>query len=60
MMTDPPASKGDALLQLRLRASELGADTILDITFDTRGTDPFGTNCWESVQASGMAIISEQ
>lgn len=54
--SDPPASKGDALLQLKLKALEKGADAIIDLTFDTRGTDPFGTNCWESVQASGVAV----
>ncbi len=56
LMTDPPASKGDALTQLRLKALELGADGIINITFDSRGTDTFGTNCWESVQASGVAV----
>ena len=56
LMTDPPASKGNALIQLRLKALELGADGIFDITFDTRGTDTWGTNCWESVQVSGVAV----
>ncbi|MDG1937809.1 MAG: heavy metal-binding domain-containing protein [Pseudomonadales bacterium] len=56
MMYDPPASKGDALIQLRLKAVELGANGIVDITFDTRGTDTWGTNCWETVQASGTAV----
>lgn len=56
MMWDPPASKGDALIQLRLKALELGADGIMDITFDSRGTDTLGTNCWESVQVNGMAV----
>ena len=41
---------------LRLKALDLGADGIIDITFDTRGTDTWGTNCWESVQASGIAV----
>ena len=56
MLYDPPASKGDALIQLRLKAVELGANGIIDITFDTRGTDTWGTNCWETVQASGTAV----
>ena len=60
MLTDPPASKGDALIQLRLKALELGADAVLDITFDTRGTDTWGTNCWESVQVSGVAVKFKQ
>lgn len=56
MMWDPPASKGDALIQLRLKALELKADGIIDLTYDSRGTDAFGTNCWQSVQASGVAV----
>ena len=56
VLWDPPASKGNALIQLKLRALELGADGIINITFDTRGTDTWGTNCWESVQASGIAV----
>ena len=54
--TDPPASKGDALKRLRLEALKLQADAIIDVTFDTRGTDAFGTNCWQTVQASGQAV----
>tara|TARA_X000000368_G_scaffold368579_1_gene316613 strand:+ start:290 stop:688 length:399 start_codon:yes stop_codon:yes gene_type:complete len=57
LMTDPPASKGNALTQLKVKAVNLGANGIIDITFDTRGTDAWGTNCWESVQASGTAVI---
>ncbi len=57
LMTDPPASKGNALTQLKVQAVEVGANGIIDITFDSRGTDTWGTNCWESVQASGTAVI---
>ena len=35
----------------------MGANGIIDITFDSRGTDTWGTNCWETVQASGTAVI---
>ena len=56
LLTDPPASRGDALLQLRLEALKLGASAIVEVTFDTRGTDAYGTNCWETVQASGTAV----
>lgn len=56
LLTDPPASKGDALTQLKLKALEMGANGIIDVTFDRRGTDAWGTNCWESVQASGVAV----
>lgn len=54
--TDPPASKGDALKRLRLEALRQGADAVIDVTFDTRGTDAWGTNCWQSVQATGTAV----
>ena len=54
---DPPASKGDALKQLKVKAVRQGANGVIDITFDARGTDTFGTNCWESVQASGTAVV---
>jgi uncharacterized protein YbjQ (UPF0145 family) len=57
LLTDPPASKGDALAQLKLKALEMGANTVIDVTFDSRGTDTWGTNCWETVQASGTAVI---
>ncbi len=56
MTWDPPASKGNALTQLKLKALDMGADGIIDVTFDSRGADAFGTNCWESVQASGVAV----
>ena len=56
LVTDPPASTGDALLQLQLKALELDASAITNVTFDTRGTDTWGTNCWETVQASGLAV----
>ena len=56
LMTDPPASKGNALTQLKVRAVELGANGVIDITFDYSGTDTWGTNCWESIQASGTAV----
>ena len=56
MMWDPPASKADALTQLRLKALGMKANGIIDVTFNSRGTDTFGTNCWESVQASGVAV----
>ena len=56
VLWDEPASRGDALLQLQLRARELGASAITNLTFDVRGTDTFGTNCWESVYVSGIAM----
>ena len=60
LVTDPPSSKGDALKRLRLEALKLQADAIIDVTFDTRGTDALGTNCWETVHASGQAVKLKQ
>jgi uncharacterized protein YbjQ (UPF0145 family) len=60
LMTDPPATQGDALQQLQLRALELNANAIVNVTFDTRGTDTFGTNCWQTVTASGFAAMVPQ
>ncbi|MFC1675562.1 hypothetical protein ACFL3G_00695 [Planctomycetota bacterium] len=57
LMWDPPSSKGNALTQLRLKGLDLGANGIIDVTFDVRGADAWGTDCWESVQASGIAVI---
>ena len=56
MTWEPPASKGDALKRLRLEALRMGADAVVDVTFDTRGTDAFGTNCWQTVFAAGQAV----
>jgi hypothetical protein len=54
---DKPASTGDAIAQLRLKALRMGANAVIGVTTDTRGTDAWGTNCWESVQASGTAVV---
>lgn len=56
LLTDPPASKGDALKRLKIEAYERGADAVIEVTFDTRGTDAWGTNCWETVKVSGLAV----
>ncbi len=57
MMTDPPATRGDALRQLRLKALRMGANAVVNVYFDERGTDAWGTNCWESVTATGDAVV---
>jgi uncharacterized protein YbjQ (UPF0145 family) len=54
---DPPPSKGDALSQLRIKAMRLGANAIVNVYFDTDGTDAWGTNCWKSVTATGDAVV---
>ena len=60
LIWEKPASKGDALNQLKYKAHTKGANAIMDVEFDKRDTDTFGTNCWETVQASGVAIKIQQ
>jgi hypothetical protein len=55
LLTDPPPSKGNALLQLQLKALRADANGIIDVTFDESSTD-FGTNCWGAVHAHGVAV----
>ena len=54
------ANKGDALIQIKLNAHKLGADGILDMTFDSHGTDVWSTACWESIVVTGMAVKFEK
>jgi len=56
MLNDPPASRGDALMQLRLNAVAIGADGIKDLTYDASTNTSFCLNCWETVKASGVAV----
>ena len=52
---DAPATKGEALVQLRIKALRLGADAVTGITYSERGTS-YKPNCWESVIVSGVAV----
>lgn len=52
---DPPATKADALRQLRVKALRLGADAIVSVTYTASGTS-YKPNCWESVTVSGTAV----
>src|SRR5262249_40421064 len=54
--TAPPACNGDPRQQLQLNASRMGAKAVINVTFDTGGTDAWGTNCWQTVQASGTPV----
>jgi uncharacterized protein YbjQ (UPF0145 family) len=56
MLTDPPPSKGDALIQLRLHAAAMGADGIKEVAYESRTKLALCLNCWETVQASGVAV----
>lgn len=50
-----PASRDDALEQLQVKAVQMQANAIINLTFDGRGAD-IGTNCYETVHASGTAV----
>lgn len=56
LITGPPPSREDALLQLQVKASRIGADAILDVEFNEGGTKDLGTSCWETLQAKGIAV----
>lgn len=52
---DAPATKADALRQLRVKALRLGANAIVSVTYTNSGTS-YKPNCWESVTVSGTAV----
>lgn len=56
MTWDPHSSKSDALLRLKIEAVHAGADGVIEVTFDSAGTDAMGSNTWNSVKASGTAV----
>jgi hypothetical protein len=55
-MWDPPATKGNALSQLRVKALRLGATAVTGVTYTERGTS-YKPNCWQSVIVSGTAVV---
>lgn len=60
LMTSKPATKSDAISQLRVKALRMGANAVVGVTYDRQGTDTFGTNCWETVHAAGTAVRLSQ
>jgi len=56
MLADPPPSREDALIQLRLNAAAMGADGIKEIAYESRTKIALCLNCWETVRASGVAV----
>ena len=59
-LTDPPPSRGDALMQLRLNAVAIGADGIKDLAYNSDSNILFCINCWDTVQVSGVAVKFQQ
>lgn len=51
----PPATREDALAQLRIRAERYGADGLAGLTYEDRSTTLM-PNCWASVRASAIAF----
>jgi hypothetical protein len=60
LMTSKPATKSDAIAQLRVKALRLGANAVIGVTYDREGTDALGTNCWNTVHAAGTAVQLRQ
>ena len=55
-LADPPATNEDAIDQLRFKASQLGANGIVQVFCDSAGAFDLGKNCWSSVKCRGTAI----
>lgn len=53
---DPAASQDNALAQLRLKASQLGGTAVANVACGGDGTN-LATNCWQSVNCRGTAIL---
>jgi hypothetical protein len=54
--TDANGSETAALQQMRLKALTMGANGIVGVRYSRQGTS-LATNCWQSVTASGTAVI---
>ena len=52
---DPAPTEEDALTQMKLKASALGANGITDLYCSNQGTS-LATNCWSSIKCVGTAI----
>jgi hypothetical protein len=53
---DPAANQANALAQLRLKASQLGGTAVANVACGSDGTN-LATNCWQSVNCRGTAIL---
>lgn len=56
MMTDPPASRTNAIEQLKYKAVEAGADAISNVQCGGREPTSANMNCWESISCTAEAI----
>jgi hypothetical protein len=55
LFTDPAPTQEDAVTQMKLKASSLGANGISDLYCSKQGTS-LATNCWSSIVCEGTAI----
>lgn len=55
MMWNPPASRTDALMQMRRQVASVGGDGITELACRESGAS-FIPDCWSSVQCTGVAI----
>lgn len=51
----PDPSEEDALRQLKIKASDLGADALTNVQYDPSGTSLL-RNCWSSIRATATAV----
>ena len=58
MLWDPAPTHKNALMQLKVRALDLDANGLIDITY-TKGTvaDIMLRNCWASIKVTGTAVV---
>jgi uncharacterized protein YbjQ (UPF0145 family) len=53
MLGDLIAAKEDALRQLRSKADSIGGNAVVDVSFETRGAETLGSDCSQTITASG-------
>lgn len=56
LLTDPPATKGNALMQAKVMCVQKGGNALMNVSFDSQGTDAWGTNAWESITCTGDVV----
>lgn len=52
---DPPATRANALDQLKYKALKAGANAVIGVSCTRTGVD-YGANCWQTVVCAGTAV----
>jgi hypothetical protein len=60
LTTDPPPSRAEAIMRMKVDAVKNGSSAILDYTCEAFGTDTWGTNCWASITCRGTGVLLPQ